>query len=73
MAQWIFFFHSFREAKLGLNNFFSPISFNYNKYYNLRNNSLSKIILVAKYCYKIVSNEDPGVRTHSAGLLSVFA
>ena len=40
-------------------------------YYNLRNNSLSKIILVAKYCYKIVCNEDPGVRTRSAGLLSL--
>ena len=32
---------------------------------------MSKIILVAKYCYKIVSNEDPGVRTRSAGLLSL--
>ena len=40
-------------------------------YYNLTNKSLSKIILVAKYCYKIVSNEDSGVRTHSAGLLSL--
>ena len=72
MAQWIFFFHSLWEA-LGLNNFFF-LQFHstiYNKYYNLRNNSLSKIILVAKYCYKIVSNEDPGVRTRSAGLLSL--
>ena len=40
-------------------------------YYNLTNKSLSKIILVAKYCYKIVSNEDSGVRTRSAGLLSL--
>ena len=71
MAQWICFFHSLWEA-LGLKNYFFPISFCY-LYYNLTNKSLSKIILVAKYCYKIVSNEDPGVRTCSAGLLSVFA
>ena len=48
---------------------FERPKFDCNKYYNLTNNSLSKIILVAKYCCKIVSNEDPGVRTRSAGLL----